>query len=214
MSQCRLVVLISGNGTNLQALLDACRIGRLAARVVAVISNRPGAKGLQRAADAGIPQHVIDHTRFADRATFDQALAQRINAYAPDLILLAGFMRVLTPVFVTQYTGRLLNIHPSLLPAFPGLGTHQRALDAGVTRHGVSVHFVTPTLDGGPVIAQAGVPVLPTDDAQQLAARVQAAEHQLYPVIVQWLVEGRLSLNAHQQPVLNGEVLDQPVQWC
>ncbi len=209
----RLVVLISGNGTNLQAILDACRAGQLAARVVAVISNRPGAYGLQRAAAAGITHHVTDHTRFADRAAFDQALAQCINVYTPDLILLAGFMRVLTPIFVTQYTGRLLNIHPSLLPAFPGLRTHQRALDAGVTRHGVSVHFVTPTLDGGPVIAQSEVQVLPTDDVQQLAARVQAAEHQLYPAVVQWLVARRLSLNAHQQPILDGEVLDKPVQW-
>lgn len=207
----RLVVLISGKGTNLQAILDACQAGRLAAQVVAVISNRPGVSGLQRAADAGIPHRVIDHTGFADRAAFDRALAQHIHAYAPDLVLLAGFMRVLTLAFVTQFAGRLLNIHPSLLPAFPGLHTHQRVLDAGVTRHGVSVHFVTPTLDGGPVIAQAAVPVLPTDDVPQLAARVRVAEHRLYPVVVQWLVAGRLSLNTQQQPVFDGAVLYNPV---
>ncbi|MEL6722013.1 MAG: phosphoribosylglycinamide formyltransferase [Pseudomonadota bacterium] len=213
MSRCRLVVLISGSGTNLQAILDACQAGWLQAQVVAVISNRSGAYGLQRAADAGIPHQVIDHTGFADRAAFDQVLAQHICAYAPDLILLAGFMRVLTPDFVTQFAGRLLNIHPSLLPAFPGLRTHQRALEAGVTRHGASVHFVTPALDGGPVIAQAEVPVLPTDDVAQLAARVLTAEHQLYPVVVQWFVAGRLSLNGQQQVVLDGDMLHEPTPW-
>ena len=211
MSQHRLVVLISGSGTNLQAILNACQTGWLHAQVVAVISNKPGASGLQRATGAGIPQQVIDHTKFADRTTFEQVLAQRISTYAPDLILLAGFMRVLTPIFVTQYTGRLLNIHPSLLPAFPGLHTHQRALDADVTQHGASVHFVTPVLDGGPVIAQTVVPVLPTDNANRLAERVLAAEHQLYPTVVQWFAEGRLSLNAHQQPVLDGKVLHTPM---
>ncbi len=211
MPQFRLVVLISGRGSNLQAILDVCQTGCLNAEVVAVISNRPDASGLQYAAAAGIPYQVIDHTGFADRVTFDQALAQCIGRYMPDLVLLAGFMRVLTPGFVAQFTGRLLNIHPSLLPAFPGLHTHQRALDAGVTQHGVSVHFVTPELDGGPVIAQSIVPVLPEDDEAQLAARVLVAEHQLYPVVVQWLVAGRLSLNAQQQPVLDGATLDEPV---
>ena len=212
MPACRLVVLISGSGTNLQAILDACQTGRLSAQVVAVISNRPGVYGLQRATDAGIPHQVIDHTRFADRAAFDQVLAQHICTYAPDLILLAGFMRILTSDFVTQYAGCLLNIHPSLLPNFPGLHTHQRALNAGVTQHGASIHFVTPALDGGPVVAQTMVPVLPTDDATQLAARVLAAEHQLYPAVVQWLATGRLSLNAQQQPVLDGKILHQPIR--
>jgi phosphoribosylglycinamide formyltransferase-1 len=211
MSQCRLVVLISGRGSNLQAILDACQAGRLDARVVAVFSNCHDASGLQYAAAAGIPHQVVEHAGFADRAAFDQALAQCIGRYQPDLVLLAGFMRVLTPGFVAQFAGRLLNIHPSLLPAFPGLHTHQRALDAGVTQHGVSVHFVTPELDGGPVVAQSVVPVLPGDDAARLAARVLVAEHQLYPVVVQWLVAGRLNLNAQQQPVLDGQVLDTPI---
>ena len=209
----RLVVLLSGSGSNLQAILDACQQGRLVAEVVAVISNRAQAYGLQRAALAGIPHHVLDHTQFANRATFDQALVELIQSYTPHSIILAGFMRILTPDFVSQFQGRLLNIHPSLLPVLPGLHTHQRALAAGVDQHGASVHFVTPELDGGPVVLQAIVPVLAEDDAEQLAARVLAQEHKIYPIVLQWIAAGRLYLNAQQQPVLDGQVLHMPMLY-
>jgi phosphoribosylglycinamide formyltransferase-1 len=162
--------------------------------IVAVISNRPEAKGLETAAKAGIATHYIDHKAFAGREAFDAALAECIDGFAPDLVVLAGFMRILTEGFVRHYEGRLMNIHPSLLPSFPGLHTHQRALDEGVRIHGCTVHFVTPTLDHGPVIIQAAVPVLDSDDEDSLSARVLRQEHRVYPQAVRWFAEGKLSL--------------------
>ena len=189
-----IVVLISGNGSNLQALIDAAARGELPVDIRAVISNRPAAYGLERARRAGIPAVVVNHGDYPDRAAFDAALQQAIDAHQPGLVVLAGFMRILTPEFVAHYHGRMLNVHPSLLPAFRGLDTHRRALEAGVKEHGVSIHFVTAELDGGPVVAQEKIPVLPGDDAESLAQRVQAAEHILYPRVIRWFAEGRLTL--------------------
>lgn len=188
------VVLISGTGTNLQALIDAIAAGEVRARIAAVISNRPGAGGLERARRAGIPTHVLDHTDYSDRAAFDAALADTIDRYRPGLVVLAGFMRILTPGFVEHYAGRMINIHPSLLPDFRGLKTHERALRAGVKEHGASVHFVSNELDGGPVIMQARVPVRSDDTPQSLAARVQQQEHRLYPRVVGLLADGQVKL--------------------
>ncbi|HYW93399.1 MAG TPA: phosphoribosylglycinamide formyltransferase [Gammaproteobacteria bacterium] len=205
-----IVVLISGSGTNLQALIDAVRAGRLPARIAAVISNRPGAWGLERARRAGIDAVALDHTRYASRERFDAALQDTIDRYEPDLVVLAGFMRILTDPFVARYAGRMINIHPSLLPSHRGLHTHQRALEAGDRMHGVSVHYVTPELDGGPVIAQARVPVLPDDHADALARRVQLREHRLYPEVVGWIARGRLRLE-DGVPVLDGRPLRRPL---
>jgi len=188
------VVLISGGGSNLQALIDGAKASG-AYEIVAVVSNKPDAYGLVRAAQAGIATAVLDHREFADRETFDTALAGLIDGFKPGLVVLAGFMRILTPGFVRHYAGRMLNIHPSLLPRYQGLNTHARALEAGDSEHGCSVHFVTEELDGGPVVAQAKVPVLPGDTPQTLAARVLEQEHQLYPAVVQWFSEGRLRWN-------------------
>ena len=179
----------------MEAIVRACSRERWPAQVAAVIANRPDAAGLQVAASLGIPTAVVDHRRFPDRLSFDTALANLIDGFAPDLVVLAGFMRVLTDPFVARYAGRMLNVHPSLLPSFAGLKTHQQALDAGVRLHGATVHFVTPTLDHGPIVAQAVVPVCDGDDAAALAARVQAAEHVIYPRAVRWFVEGRLALD-------------------
>ena len=187
----RLVVLISGGGSNLQAFIDAAADPAYPCEVVAVISNRAGVFGLERAARADIPAEVLDHTAFASRDAFDTALADRIDAHAPDLVILAGFMRILTPGFVARYDGRLLNIHPSLLPKYPGLHTHQRAIDAGDAEAGATVHLVTEELDGGPVILQARVPVLPGDTADTLAARVLAEEHRIYPEAARLVTLGR-----------------------
>ncbi|RMG33694.1 MAG: phosphoribosylglycinamide formyltransferase [Gammaproteobacteria bacterium] len=209
----RLVVLISGGGSNLQAIIDACREGRIDAEVVAVISNRPEAYGLQRAREAGIPAEIVDHTAFPDRQAFERELAAHIDRYEPDLVILAGFMRILTPGFVTHYKGRMLNIHPSLLPHFQGLHTHRRALEAGHERHGASVHFVTEELDGGPVVLQVEVPVLPGDDEQTLAARVLEQEHRIYPTVIQWFAEGRLRFDPEQGVLLDEEPLREPVRW-
>ncbi|WGZ93287.1 MAG: phosphoribosylglycinamide formyltransferase [Candidatus Thiothrix putei] len=206
-----LVVLISGSGSNLQALIKAIHTGRLAARITAVISNRADAYGLQRAAEADIPTAVLSHQDFASREAFDQALQQRIDAYQPDLVVLAGFMRILTPGFVRHYEGRMLNIHPSLLPLYKGIHTHRRVLEDGGHEHGVSVHFVTPELDGGPVIMQAKVPVLPSDTEASLAQRIQTQEHVIYPQVVKWFVEGRLKL-ADNQATLDGNALTRPIQ--
>jgi phosphoribosylglycinamide formyltransferase-1 len=186
----RYVILISGRGSNMEALLDAGLPGVCAA----VISNRADAAGLDFAASRGIATAVIDHREFASREAFDAVLAAAIDRHAPDLVLLSGFMRILSEGFVRHYEGRLLNIHPSLLPAFPGIRTHAQALAAGVRLHGCSVHFVTPALDGGPIIAQAAVPVLAGDDVASLAARVLAEEHRLYPRVARWFLQGRLSL--------------------
>jgi phosphoribosylglycinamide formyltransferase-1 len=196
----RYVILISGRGSNMESLLDASLPGEC----VAVISNKPDAAGLASAAARGIPTVAIDHKQFASREDFDAALAAEIDGYAPDLVLLAGFMRILTDGFVRRYEGRLLNIHPSLLPLFPGVKTHAQALAAGVRLHGCTVHFVTPALDGGPIIAQAAVPVLARDNEVTLAARVLIEEHALYPRVAQWYLEGRLRLDGGRA-VLDGE---------
>lgn len=209
----RLVVLISGSGSNLQAIIDACADRSIPAEVAAVISNRPGVKGLQRAADAGIATEVLDHTAFDSRESFDDALASLIDSHRPDLVILAGFMRILTPGFVRHYHGRMLNIHPSLLPELQGLHTHRRALQNGCVEHGASVHFVTEELDGGPVVLQASVQVKEGDDEPTLAARVLREEHLIYPAVVKWYVEGRLRLDDAGRVVLDGEVLQQPVRW-
>jgi phosphoribosylglycinamide formyltransferase-1 len=187
------VVLISGRGSNLKSILDAVAAG-LPAEVCAVISNRPGAGGLAHAAAAGVPTEVVDHTRFATREAFEAALTGAIDRHAPGLVVLAGFMRVLGPEFVRHYRGRLINIHPALLPAFPGLDTHRRAIEAGAAEHGASVHFVTEEVDAGPVIHQARVPVLPGDTPEALAARVLEQEHRLYPEVIGWIAEGRVRL--------------------
>lgn len=205
------VVLISGRGSNLQALIDAAAGGRLQADLRAVVSNEANAAGLARAAAAGIDTRVVDHRAFDGRDAFDAALARCIDTFAPDLVVLAGFMRVLTAGFVQRYRGRLINIHPSLLPDFPGLDTHRRALQAGVAEHGASVHFVTPQLDGGPVIARARVPVRREDEPDALAARVLAQEHRLLPEVVQWFARGRVTLDAHDEVLLDGQPLAAPV---
>lgn len=187
-----IVIVISGRGTNMHSLLDAVNCGVLPVRVAAVISNRPEAEGLAVAESCGVPVQVIDHRLFESREAFDNAMAEAIDVLAPDLVVLAGFMRILTDAFVRRFAGRMINIHPSLLPAFPGLRTHRQALEAGVRVHGCTVHFVTPELDHGPIIAQAAVPVLDGDDEATLAARVLAQEHIIYPQAVRWFVEGRL----------------------
>ena len=189
-----LVILISGNGTNLQAIIDAIQAGALQAEIRAVISNNPNAYGLTRARQAGIPAEALDHRHYANREAYDRELQALIDKYQPQLIVLAGFMRILTTDFVTHYHGRMLNIHPSLLPKYQGLNTHQRVLEAGDDIHGVSVHFVTPELDGGPVILQAEVPVHPGDTADDLAQRVHQQEHVIYPLVIRWIAEGRLML--------------------
>lgn len=194
-ANCRVVVLISGSGSNLQALIDQQQAGKLAIEIVAVISNKPDVLGLERAAKAGIPQHVINHRDYADRESFDGALAKAIDNYQPQLVVLAGFMRILTADFVRAYQGRMLNIHPSLLPKYQGLHTHQRALDAGDDCHGVTVHFVTEELDGGPSVIQAIVPIIESDTADSLATRVQQQEHIIYPLAVEWFADKRLQLN-------------------
>lgn len=190
----RIVILISGRGSNMEALIAARDAGRLPVVIAAVISNRPDARGLETAAAAGIATAVLDHKAYAGREAFDAALAECIDGFAPDLIVLAGFMRILSEGFVRHYEGRLINIHPSLLPSFPGLHTHQRALEEGVRIHGCTVHFVTPALDHGPVIIQAAVPVLDDDSEETLAARVLAQEHIVYPQAVLWFAEERLQL--------------------
>lgn len=204
------VVLISGSGSNLQALIDAQNQGEAPLRIAAVISNQPGVRGLERAVSAGIPTEVLSHRAFADREGYDGELSALIDRYRPGLVVLAGFMRILTPGFVAHYAGRMLNIHPSLLPKYRGLHTHQRVLDAGDTEHGASVHFVTDELDGGPVVLQARVPVLPGDDAETLAARVLREEHRIYPTAVRWFAEGRLRLGDDGLPWLDGAALRAP----
>lgn len=205
------VVLVSGSGSNLQALIDAQR-GGLPIDIRAVVSNEPRAFALQRARDVGIPGKVLDHRLFDSREAYDTALAELIGGFDPGLIVLAGFMRILTADFVARYRGRILNIHPSLLPSFRGLHTHRRALEAGERVHGASVHFVTAELDGGPVVLQAEVPILPEDDAEGLAARVLELEHIIYPRVVAWFAAGRLRLDATGRPSLDGQVLTRPLR--
>ena len=207
----RLVVLISGRGSNLQAILDQAVSGELPVEVAAVVSNRPGVHGLERARQAGVPALELDHKNFADRPEFEAALIETIDRRQPDLVVLAGFMRVLTAGFTEHYRGRLLNIHPSLLPKFRGLHTHERAIAAGETEHGASIHFVTAELDGGPVIVQARVPVLPGDDPDALAARVLEQEHRLYPLAIRWFAEQRLRLE-DEQVWFDGQPLVEPLR--
>lgn len=209
-SRLPVVVVISGNGSNLQALIDASRRGA-PFEITTVISNRADAAGLARAEAAGIARHVLDHREFGDRSAFDAALAEIIEDASPALIVLAGFMRILTDAFVERFCGRMINIHPSLLPAFQGLHTHRRALQAGVGEHGASVHFVTPELDGGPVIAQTKVAIARDDDERRLAARVLAREHQLLPQVVSWFADGRLRLQ-DGRVLFDGHVLNTPLQ--
>ncbi|WP_371372593.1 phosphoribosylglycinamide formyltransferase [Thalassotalea aquiviva] len=190
----RIVVLISGNGSNLQAIIDACNEQRICANVVGVVSNKADAYGLTRAKNSNIDHAVVAHTDFSERQLYDQELIKVIDSYQPDLIVLAGFMRILTPTFVQHFAGRLLNIHPSLLPKYQGLNTHQRAIEAGDSEHGVSVHFVTEELDGGPVILQAKVPVFDNDKAVDLAARVHEQEYRIYPLVIKWYCESRLQM--------------------
>lgn len=200
-----IVILISGRGSNMRSLVQACSQQRWNARICAVISNRADAAGLAFALAQGIPTQVIAHRDFSSREAFDAALADCIDSHAPDIVALAGFMRILTDGFVQRFGGRLVNIHPSLLPAFPGLHTHRRAIEAGCKAAGATVHFVTPTLDHGPIIAQAVVPVLPGDDADALAARVLEREHVLYPRAMGWLVNDLLRIDAGVVTVFNGE---------
>ena len=190
----RLAILISGRGSNLQAFIDACTSEALPATIVLVISNNPDAEGLRRAAEAGIATACIDHRAFPDRESFDRALVAELEAREADLVILAGFMRILTSAFITPFAGRLLNIHPSLLPKYPGLHTHQRALDAGDRASGATVHYVTAELDGGPPIIQAREPIMPGDTAETLAARVVELEHTIYPLAARWHIQGRLQL--------------------
>ncbi|KJZ53425.1 phosphoribosylglycinamide formyltransferase [Pseudomonas marginalis] len=203
---CDVVVLLSGTGSNLQALIDSTRTGDSPVRIAAVISNRGDAYGLQRARDAGIETRSLDHKTFDGREAFDSALIELIDAFNPKLVVLAGFMRILSADFVRHYEGRLLNIHPSLLPKYKGMHTHQRALDAGDSEHGCSVHFVTEELDGGPLVVQAVVPVESDDSAQSLAQRVHTQEHRIYPLAVRWFAEGRLILG-DQGALLDGQLL-------
>jgi phosphoribosylglycinamide formyltransferase-1 len=195
----RIVVLISGSGTNLQAIIDASEVADYPGSVVAVVSNKSDAYGLTRAENANIATVALSHKDFDSRESYDQALITKIDQFSPDVIVLAGFMRILSPDFVQYYQGKLVNIHPSLLPKYQGLNTHQRAIDAGDKVHGVSVHFVTEELDGGPVILQAKVPVFEGDSSDDLAARIHEQEHRIYPLVVKWLCEKRLSMTTESQ---------------
>ena len=206
----RIVVLISGGGTNLQAIIDAAELADYPGTVVGVLSNKSDAYGLTRAQNANIETVALSHKDFASRDNYDQALIAKIDQFTPDIIVLAGFMRILTPAFVQYYQGKLLNIHPSLLPKYQGLNTHQRALDAGDKEHGVSVHFVTEELDGGPVILQAKVPIFDGDTIDDLAARVHEQEHRIYPLVVKWLCQKRLSMKSEDHSecaILDGNTL-------
>lgn len=193
-----IVVLISGHGSNLQALIDACKNGRLKGKIVAVFSNNAEAYGLERAQDADIPTCVLNPEDFADRAAFDAALANEIEQYEPALVVLAGYMRILSPEFVAQFAGKMLNIHPSLLPKYPGLHTHRKALENGDREHGTSVHFVTDELDGGPLILQAKVPVFNDDTEESLSERVKTHEHTIYPMVINWFLNGRLVMRDNE----------------
>ena len=205
-----LVVLISGSGSNLQAIIDGASKD-LPVEIRAVVSNQADAYGLERARQAGIQTAVLSHKAFPDRESYDRALGELIDGYQPGLVVLAGFMRILTPALVSRFHGRMLNIHPSLLPKYRGLHTHRRALEAGEREHGASVHFVTEELDGGPLILQAVVPVMEDDDEATLAARVLTREHVIYPTVIRWFAEGRLRLENHQV-ILDGSPLAAPVR--
>ncbi|MET0102379.1 MAG: phosphoribosylglycinamide formyltransferase [Sedimenticola sp.] len=204
-----LVVLISGSGSNLQAIIDGAA-GDLPAEIRAVVSNRETAYGLERARQAGIQTRVLDHKEFPDRESYDQALGDLIETFEPGLVILAGFMRILSPEFVTRFHGRLFNIHPSLLPKYRGLHTHRRALEANDEIHGASVHFVTEELDGGPLVLQVRVPVEEDDTEESLAARVLSQEHVIYPTAIRWFAEGRLKMNGNHV-IKDGAALNGPV---
>jgi len=201
-----IVVLVSGNGSNLQAIIDDISQLKINAKISAVIANQATAYGLTRAEEAGIPAIHIDHKSFANREEYDAAMASHIDQYAPNLIVLAGFMRILTPAFVAHFQGRMLNIHPSLLPKYKGLNTHQRAIDAKDNEHGASVHFVTPELDGGPVVLQSKVPIFDQQETQELADRVQQQERQMYPLVIKWFCEDRLKM-IDNKAVLDNKIL-------
>lgn len=207
----KILVLVSGSGTNLQALIDASRERDFPGQITAVGSNRPGAFALERAAQANIETFVVDHKKFDSREEFDAALMAEIRRHNPDLIVLAGFMRILTTDFVRAFRGKMLNIHPSLLPRYTGLNTHQRAIEAGDSLHGVSIHFVTEELDGGPVIAQAEVQVATDDTPESLAEKVQEKEHILYPIVVRWFCEGRIQLGS-DYILFDGDILKTPMR--
>lgn len=207
-----IVVLISGSGSNLQAIMDAVDSGLIKARISAVISNKADAFGIKRAQSAGINTHIIKHTEFESRDSFDQALVRCIDQYQPAVVVLAGFLRILTDEFVQHYLGRLLNIHPSLLPKYPGLNTHRKALAAGDQYHGASVHFVTPELDSGPVIIQARINIKTDDTEQRLAHRVLSEEHRIYPVAVKWFIDQRLVLRQNTIE-FDGEILQSPARF-
>jgi len=204
------VVMISGSGTNLQAILDATADGSVPVRVKAVLSDVPGAFGLERARQAGVPAECLPASDFADRASFDQALGRRLEQLSPGLVVLAGFMRILSAALVRDWYGRMLNIHPSLLPGYRGLHTHRRVLEAGEMEHGTSVHFVTEELDGGPLIAQARIRIRGDDTETSLNRRIQALEHRLYPLVVGWFGSGRLRLGANGVE-LDGAPLETPI---
>ena len=207
-----IVVLISGNGSNLQAIIDAIQNDQLQANIQAVISNRPDAKGLDRARSAGIDAKVLDHKDYANREDFDQALQQLIDSYKAELIVLAGFMRILSDDFVQHYDGRMFNIHPSLLPKFKGLNTHQRVLDAHCDEHGASVHFVSNELDSGALVLQSVIQIAPDDNADSLAQRIHKQEHIIYPMAINWFAQGRLTYKDNQG-FLDGKLMPAPARW-
>ena len=212
MSKSSLVVLISGNGSNLQAIIDAIKNDELNAEITAVISNQAEASGLQRASKENIKTHVVDHKKFPDRESFDQAMIEIIDPLKPDLVVLAGFMRILSNDFIEHYLHRLINIHPSLLPKYKGLNTHQLAIDNHDSIHGASVHFVSHELDSGPVVIQAEVPVLASDNAETLASRVLVEEHKIYPLVIQMHADDRITFYKNQLQ-LDGKPLTEPLLW-
>jgi len=207
-----IVILISGSGSNLQAIIDAVQQKKINAEISAVISNRPDAAGLKKAQSAGIPAHTIDHTDFPDRQSFDTELLKLVSDIKPDLVVLAGFMRILSDEFIHQYTGHLINIHPSLLPAYKGLNTHRRVLADNGKKHGASVHFVSSELDSGSVVIQAEVPVFEDDTVELLASRVLEEEHIIYPQAIQWFIEGKLCLTDNRAYYEQHEI-KQPAKW-
>jgi phosphoribosylglycinamide formyltransferase-1 len=207
---CKTAILISGSGTNLQSFIDRVAQGSMSIELCGVFSNRPDAYGLERAREAGIKTLCIEHGQYATREQFDQAVAAALAPWKPDLLVLAGFMRILSPWFVQHYAGRILNIHPALLPLYPGLDTHERALEAGDTHHGSTVHFVTEKLDGGPRILQGRIRVAPTTEAGALMKRVQAVEHRIYPTAADWFGAGRLEMK-DGATWLDGVAIDEPV---
>ncbi|PHM30196.1 Phosphoribosylglycinamide formyltransferase [Xenorhabdus innexi] len=202
----KIAVLISGNGSNLQSIIDACQQNRINGQICAVFSNNADAYGLQRAEESNIPTHSLDPKEYTDRTDYDSALLTAIDQYQPDLVVLAGYMRILSSGFVRHYRGRLLNIHPSLLPKYPGLHTHRKAIENGDQEHGTSVHFVTEELDGGPVILQAKVPIFAEDTEEEVIRRVQTQEHNIYPLVIGWFLDGRLSMG-NNTAILDGKVL-------